>query len=62
VPCRSFSGTVKPFYSWLMDNGYGGKPFMLAEYGTIENPATRRPRQTGSPVRQHRWPMANSPT
>ncbi len=36
---QSFADTVKPFYSWLMSNGYGSKPFMLAEYGTAEDPA-----------------------
>jgi hypothetical protein len=35
---RSFSQTVKPFYDWLESNGYGKRPFMLAEYGSIENP------------------------
>ena len=35
---KDFSGTIKPFYDWLMANGYGTKPFMLAEYGSIEDP------------------------
>jgi hypothetical protein len=35
----SFVDTVSPFYNWLMDNGYGSKPFMLAEYGSVEDPA-----------------------
>ncbi len=35
----SFADTVSPFYDWLTKNGYGSKPFMLAEYGTVEDPA-----------------------
>jgi hypothetical protein len=35
---KDFSGTIKPFYDWLMANGYGTKPFMLAEYGSVEDP------------------------
>ena len=35
----SFADTVSPFYNWLTTNGYGSKPFMLAEYGTVEDPA-----------------------
>ncbi len=33
---QSFSQTVSPFYDWLMANGYGDKPFMLGEYGSVE--------------------------
>jgi hypothetical protein len=33
---KSFDQIVHPFYSWLLAQGYGGKPFMLAEYGTVE--------------------------
>lgn len=36
---KSFSGTVKPFYDWLTANGMGSKPFMLGEYGTVEDPS-----------------------
>jgi beta-mannanase len=38
-PWRDFAGIVKPFYDWLVGNGFGGKPFMLAEYGSVEDPA-----------------------
>jgi hypothetical protein len=37
-PWKSFSQTVKPFYDWLESHHFGDKPFMLAEYGTIEDP------------------------
>jgi Glycosyl hydrolase family 26 len=30
--------TVEPFYRWLVRNGHGNKPFMLAEYGSISGP------------------------
>src|SRR5664279_343327 len=39
APWASFADAVRPFYDWLMDNGYGSKPFMLAEYGVVEDPA-----------------------
>lgn len=35
---QSFEQTVRPFYQWLQANGFGTKPFMLAEYGTVERP------------------------
>jgi hypothetical protein len=35
---ESFSQIVEPFYQWLETNGYANKPFMLAEYGTVEAP------------------------
>jgi len=35
---QSFAQTVTPFYDWLHTAGFGGKPFMLAEYGTVERP------------------------
>jgi hypothetical protein len=35
---QDFTGTVRPFYDWLQANGFGSKPFMLAEYGTVERP------------------------
>jgi hypothetical protein len=35
---KSFAQTVQPFYGWLESNGFGQKPFMLAEYGTVEDP------------------------
>jgi hypothetical protein len=36
---RTFSQIVDPFYQWLESNGYGAKPFMLPEYGTVVNPS-----------------------
>ena len=33
---QRFAAVVAPFYKWLMSNGYGMKPFMLGEYGTVE--------------------------
>jgi hypothetical protein len=36
---RSFDATVDPFYQWLETNGYGDKPFMLPEYGTVADPS-----------------------
>jgi len=35
-PWRSFGGIVTPFYNYLLESGHGNKPFMLAEYGTVE--------------------------
>lgn len=36
-PWQSFSQTVTPFYQWLQGQSFArGKPFMLAEYGTVE--------------------------
>jgi hypothetical protein len=32
----SFQQTVAPFYNWLEAHGFGAKPFMLAEYGSVE--------------------------
>jgi hypothetical protein len=39
-PWKSFVQTVRPFYDWLTSHGLGHKPFMLAEYGTIEDPTS----------------------
>ena len=36
---KSFVQTVQPFYDWLESEGFGDKPFMLAEYGTVEDPS-----------------------
>lgn len=36
-PWQSFAQIVSPFYSWLFTAGHGSKPFMLAEYGSIED-------------------------
>jgi hypothetical protein len=50
IPARSwksFSQTVTPFYNWLISHGYGDKPFMLAEYGTVE--------KTGDPAGKASW-------
>lgn len=38
LPWKDFRQTVKPFYDWLMTNGHADKPFMLAEYGSVEDP------------------------
>jgi beta-mannanase len=35
----SFGDKVQPFYDWLQQHGLGDKPFMLSEYGSVENPA-----------------------
>jgi hypothetical protein len=32
---RGFSDTISSFYSWLEANGFGDKPFLLPEYGTV---------------------------
>jgi hypothetical protein len=32
---KTFSDTVSGFYSWLESNGFGNKPFILPEYGTV---------------------------
>jgi hypothetical protein len=34
----TFAQTVTPFYNWLEAHGFGDKPFMLAEYGSVEKP------------------------
>jgi hypothetical protein len=44
---RSFAGTVEPFYNWLESHGLGDKPFMLAEYGSVE--------QVGNPHGKADW-------
>jgi hypothetical protein len=36
---QSFSQVVDPTYHWLLAHGFGDKPFILAEYGTVANPA-----------------------
>jgi hypothetical protein len=41
---KDFRATVKPFYNWLMLNGHADKPFMLAEYGSIEDAANPQAR------------------
>jgi beta-mannanase len=38
-PWASFGDKVEPFYGWLRQHGLGDKPFMLSEYGSVENPA-----------------------
>lgn len=30
---------ISPFYNWLMENRHGNKPYLLAEYGSTDNPA-----------------------
>lgn len=44
---KDFAQTVRPFYDWLQQHGYGDKPFMLAEYGTDVDPH--------DPARQAQW-------
>jgi beta-mannanase len=39
VKWQTFAQVVEPFYRWLIANGFGDKPFMLAEFGTVESPA-----------------------
>jgi len=46
-PWRSFAQTVGPFYRWIEAHQFGGKPIMLAEYGTAADPA--------QPARQASW-------
>ncbi len=38
APWRSFAQTVTPFYRWLMSHGFGAKPLMLAEFGSVADP------------------------
>jgi hypothetical protein len=35
----SFWAVVRPFYDWLGAHGHGDKPFMLGEYGSVDDPA-----------------------
>ncbi len=37
-PWETFAQVVTPFYTWLENHGYGDKPFMLGEWGTVEKP------------------------
>jgi hypothetical protein len=37
---KSFNQTIDPFYQWLEANGYGSKPFILPEYGTVIDSST----------------------
>lgn len=46
-PWQSFLQIVQPFYAWLSSHGFGAKPFMLAEYGSIE--------QVGTPAGKAEW-------
>jgi hypothetical protein len=46
-PWLSFSQVISPFYQWLESNGFGDKPFMLGEWGTVE--------QTGNPQGKQDW-------
>jgi fibronectin type 3 domain-containing protein len=36
---KTFQQTIDPMYQWLESNGYGDKPFILPEYGTVPNPS-----------------------
>jgi hypothetical protein len=44
---QTFSQTVQPFYDWLEGHGYGSKPFMLGEYGSVE--------KAGDPAAKATW-------
>jgi hypothetical protein len=44
---QSFAQITRPFYSWLMAHGFGDKPFMLGEFGTVERP--------GAPAAKAAW-------
>jgi hypothetical protein len=35
---NTFEETIEPTYDWLIDNGFGSKPFILSEYGTESDP------------------------
>jgi beta-mannanase len=35
---RSLQSTIDPMYQWLESNGFGNKPFILPEWGTVTNP------------------------
>jgi hypothetical protein len=37
---RSFAQTIDQPYQWLEANGFGDKPFILAEYGTVPDPSS----------------------
>ncbi|SDI92411.1 hypothetical protein SAMN05444157_0823 [Frankineae bacterium MT45] len=39
---QTFQQIAEPFYDWLMSHGFAGKPFMLAEYGSVEQPGNPR--------------------
>jgi Glycosyl hydrolase family 26 len=38
TPWKDFDQTIDPMYQWLEANGYGDKPFILPEYGTVAAP------------------------
>lgn len=35
---KTYNQTIDPFYQWLEANGYGDKPFILPEFGTVQDP------------------------
>ncbi len=47
APWRSFTQIVSPFYDFAKRQGWDSKPFMLAEYGSVED--------SGAPGRKARW-------
>lgn len=56
---QSFSQTVTPFYQWLQGQSFAaGKPFMLAEYGTVEgtSPAAKADWFAAVPAALHDLP------
>ncbi len=46
---KDFDQTIDPAYQWLEANGFGDKPFILPEYGTVSDPVLPAPRRTGTP-------------
>lgn len=44
---QSFAQITRPFYSWLLAHGFGDKPFMLGEFGTVE--------RAGAPSAKAAW-------
>jgi hypothetical protein len=36
---KTFQQTIDPMYQWLESNGFGDKPFILPEYGTVPDPS-----------------------
>lgn len=36
---KTFQQTIDPMYEWLESNGFGDKPFILPEWGTVPDPS-----------------------
>ena len=56
---KTFQQTIDPMYQWLESNGYGDKPFILPEYGTVREP--ERQQRRGSVVRPGRCRRCRPP-